>query len=137
MPEEGFISVPGGRVWYQSIGRGGVPLLCFHGGPGFTHNYLEPLADLAERRQVIFYDQLGCGNSAVTEPHETSMWTPELYVREVQVIRDALGLERVHHGIPGSELVVFEESSHMSQAEEPEAVLDLVRGFLVRVESGS
>src|SRR5207249_6241482 len=36
-------------------------------------------------------------------------------------------MERVHHGIPGSELVVFEESSHMSQAEEPEAVLDLVR----------
>ncbi len=43
-------------------------------------------------------------------------------------------MERVHGGIPGSELVVFEESSHMSQAEEPEAVLDLVRGVLARVE---
>jgi pimeloyl-ACP methyl ester carboxylesterase len=37
-------------------------------------------------------------------------------------------MERVHRGIPGSDLVVFEESSHMSQAEEPDAVLDLVRG---------
>jgi proline-specific peptidase len=46
-------------------------------------------------------------------------------------------MQRVHEGIPGSELVVFEESSHMSQAEEPEAVLDLVTRFLDRVESGS
>src|SRR5207237_6555316 len=41
-------------------------------------------------------------------------------------------MQRVHEGIQGSELVVFEESSHMSQAEEPAAVLDLVRGFLSR-----
>ena len=36
--------------------------------------------------------------------------------------------------IPGSEFVVMEESSHMAQAEEPEATLELVRGFLARVE---
>ena len=45
-------------------------------------------------------------------------------------------MEQVHEGIPGSEWVVFEQSSHMSQSEEPEAVLDLVRRFLARVESG-
>jgi L-proline amide hydrolase len=46
-------------------------------------------------------------------------------------------MEQVHQGIPGSEFVVFENSSHMSQAEEPEQVLGLVRGFLSRVEAGS
>src|SRR5207245_10071195 len=46
-------------------------------------------------------------------------------------------MQQVHEGIPGSEWVVFEQSSHMSQSEEPEAVLDLVRRFLARVESGS
>ena len=44
-------------------------------------------------------------------------------------------MERVHEGISGSEWMVFEESSHMSQAEEPEKVLDLVRTFLARAES--
>ena len=45
--EEGMIDVPGGRVWYRSVGEGGVPLLCLHGGPGMTHDYLEPLEALA------------------------------------------------------------------------------------------
>ncbi len=57
--DEGYIDVPGGRVWYRSVGEGGTPLLCLHGGPGFTHYYLEALEVLADRRQVIFYDQLG------------------------------------------------------------------------------
>ncbi len=53
---EGFVEVPGGRVFYRSVGEGGVPLLCLHGGPGFPHDYLEELEGLADRRQVIFYD---------------------------------------------------------------------------------
>jgi L-proline amide hydrolase len=44
-------------------------------------------------------------------------------------------MERVHRGIPGSEWVVLEESSHMAQAEEPEKTLALLRGWLDRVES--
>jgi hypothetical protein len=60
---EGYLEVEGGRVWHRSVGEGGTPLLCLHGGPGFTHYYLEPLETLADRRQVIFYDQLGCGRS--------------------------------------------------------------------------
>jgi proline iminopeptidase len=65
---EGYLEVDGGRVWYRSVGpvsegEDGTPLLCLHGGPGFTHYYLEPLEALADRRQVVFYDQLGCGRS--------------------------------------------------------------------------
>jgi proline-specific peptidase len=41
-----------------------------------------------------------------------------------------------HDGIPGSELVVFEESSHMQFAEEPERFHDVVGAFLDRVEQG-
>jgi len=42
-------------------------------------------------------------------------------------------VEVAHRAIAGSEFVVMEESSHMAQAEEPEATLELVRGFLARV----
>ena len=43
--------------------------------------------------------------------------------------------EIVHRGIPGSEWVVFEESSHMQFAEEPERYLEVLDDFLTRVEA--
>ncbi len=92
--DEGYIEVPGGRVWYRSVGEGGTPLLCLHGGPGFTHNYLEPLEALGDRRQVILYDQLGCGRS--DQPDDTSLWTVDRFVEEVAQVRSALGLDRMH-----------------------------------------
>jgi len=94
MTREGFIEVPGGRVWYRSVGEGGTPLLCLHGGPGFTHYYLEPLEALADRRQVIFYDQLGCGRS--DRPADGALWTVDRFVEELVEVRAALGLERLH-----------------------------------------
>jgi proline-specific peptidase len=91
---EGMIDVPGGRVWYRSVGEGGIPLLCLHGGPGMTHNYIDPLEDIGEHRRVIFYDQLGCGRS--DRPDDTSLWTVPHFVREVEAVRSALELERFH-----------------------------------------
>jgi proline iminopeptidase len=91
---EGYIDVEGGRVWYRAVGEGGVPLLCLHGGPGFTHYYLEPLEALADRRQVIFYDQLGCGRS--DRPADPGLWTADRFVQELADVRAALGLERLH-----------------------------------------
>jgi proline-specific peptidase len=44
--------------------------------------------------------------------------------------------ETVHGGIAGSELVTFEESSHMQFIEEPERFRDVVSDFLARVERG-
>ena len=92
--DEGFLDVPGGRVWYRSVGEGGVPLLCLHGGPGFPHDYLEELEGLAQDRRVVFYDQLGCGRS--DRPDDDSLWTVDRFVEELQTVRDALGLERLH-----------------------------------------
>ena len=59
---EGIIAVPGGNVWFKRVGGGpGLPLLAIHGGPGLPHNYLGSLKRLADEREVIFWDQLGCG----------------------------------------------------------------------------
>ncbi len=93
---EGYVDVTGGRVWFRIVGAGstGTPLLVLHGGPGVTHDYLEPLEALADERPVVFYDQLGCGNS--DRPDDPSLWTVERYVAEVGEVREALGLDRVH-----------------------------------------
>ena len=97
---EGHVPFSIGRTWYRSVAaerdEGRVPLLCLHGGPGANWLHLKPYEALADERQVVFYDQLGAGNSAVAEPHDPAMWTPELYVEEVDSVRTALGLDRVH-----------------------------------------
>jgi proline-specific peptidase len=93
---EGHIEVPGGRVWYERLGDGpGTPVLTLHGGPGAAHYYLRPFAErLAETRPVILYDQLGCGRSE--KPDDTSLWTFDRFVAEVDAVREALGLDRCH-----------------------------------------
>jgi proline-specific peptidase len=97
---EGRIPFHGYETWYRSVGagsgEGAVPLLCLHGGPGANWLHVKPYEVLADERRIVFYDQLGAGNSAVEGPHDPSMWTPELYVEEVDAVREALGLERVH-----------------------------------------
>ncbi len=93
---EGRIPFRGYRTWYRDLGpEDGVALLCLHGGPGSTHNYFEPLEQLASNgRRVVLYDQLGCGKS--DRPDDAELWTLELFLDEVGTVRDALGLERVH-----------------------------------------
>lgn len=92
---EGTIAVPGGRVWFQRIGGGpGRPLLVVHGGPGLPHNYLAPLRRLSDEREVIFWDQLGCGNSAC--PSDVDLWTMNRSVAEMATVAEALALTRFH-----------------------------------------
>lgn len=92
---EGYVVVPGGKVWYKIVGSGdSVPLLTLHGGPGAGHDNLEPFEVLASDRPVIFFDQLGCGKS--DKPNDVSLWRIERFVEEVAAVRKALSLERIH-----------------------------------------
>jgi proline iminopeptidase len=93
--DEGFIAVEGGRIWYHRVGSGsGTPLVLLHGGPGSCSYYLKPLLTLSADRPVIIYDQLGCGKS--DRPTDTTLFTVERYVRELQTLRDSLGLNEIH-----------------------------------------
>src|SRR3990172_8101963 len=92
---EGYMDVPGGRVWYKIVGAGdAVPLLTLHGGPGAGHDYLESFETLASERPVVFFDQLGCGKS--DQPDDLSLWRIERFVEEVAAVRKELHLDRVH-----------------------------------------
>lgn len=93
--KEGFVKVTGGRVWYEVLGKSkNVPLLILHGGPGSTHYYLDSLKDLSANRQVIFYDQLGCGKS--DRPNDKSLWNVDRFVDELEKVIKALGLKNYH-----------------------------------------
>lgn len=91
-----FTEVTGGRIWYGIAGENkpGIPLLVLHGGPGVPHDYLLTLKELSDQRPVIFYDQLGCGNSG--KPSDTTLWTVPRFVEEIVQLRGLLQLEKVH-----------------------------------------
>lgn len=94
--KEGFIKVTGGSVWFEIFGceKNNIPLLLLQGGPGISHDSLECFKELKGERPVIFYDQLGCGNSE--RPNDTSLWTVERFVEEVSQVIDALGINSLH-----------------------------------------
>jgi pimeloyl-ACP methyl ester carboxylesterase len=69
-------------------------LLCLHGGPGGSHLPLTALVPLADQRRVVFYDQLGSGESS--RPDDPSLWTVETFAEQLRTVRDELGLERIH-----------------------------------------
>jgi proline-specific peptidase len=94
----GHIKYLGFSIYYEVYGSQEskkTPLLVLHGGPGSAHNYMLGLAKLADNdRQVIFYDQLGCGESDM--PDDESLWVIKTFVNEVKAIRKSLRLEKVH-----------------------------------------
>jgi proline-specific peptidase len=68
-----------------------------------SHDSLQPLAKLAESdRPVIFFDQLGCGQS--DQPDDTSAWDMGFFVDQISAVREALNLNQVHlfgHSVGG------------------------------------
>ena len=95
---EGYMPFKGFQTYYRIVGEGTpgkAPLIMLHGGPGSTHNYFEVLDDLADDgRQIIMYDQLGCGNSYV-EGHD-ELWHVETWDEELIALREHLGLDECH-----------------------------------------
>lgn len=92
MPFKGY------QTYYRIVGEptDNAPLLLIHGGPGSTHNYFEVLDDLAvtTRRQIISYDQIGCGESYVDGHPE--LWTLTTWLDELEALRSHLHLNRVN-----------------------------------------
>jgi len=92
-----FLKVDGYRIYIRTFGEKhrDRTLLCVHGGPGATHDYLLPLSDLVrDGFRVVFYDALGCGRSDL--PAGTELFTLEHDLRVLEAVRRSLGNERVH-----------------------------------------
>ena len=83
------------RVFGEGEEPGRLPLLVLHGGPGSSHDALKGLGTLAGMgRQVVFYDQLGSGES--DRPDDPSLWTVETFLDQLRSVREGLGLDRIH-----------------------------------------
>jgi proline iminopeptidase len=96
--EEGYMPFHGYKTYYRIVGEktpGKAPLLLIHGGPGSSHNYFELLDDYAKTgRQLIMYDQVGCGKSSL--PEDESVYVKETWAEELIALRKYLHLDEIH-----------------------------------------
>ena len=100
--EGAYFEWEGHRTWYRVVGEltpeGPPPAILCHGGPGATHDYLEPMAALATGgRACVFYDQLGNGRSEHLRDAPAEFWTTELFDRELAALVRALGVQDGYH----------------------------------------
>ncbi|WP_270330355.1 proline iminopeptidase [Lapidilactobacillus dextrinicus] len=96
---EGYMPFREYQTYYRIVGEANpekTPLLLLHGGPGSSHNYFELLDDYAEAsgRQLIMYDQVGCGKSSL--PEDESVYVKETWAEELIALREYLHLDQVH-----------------------------------------
>lgn len=83
------------ETYYKVFGvpSSGIPLVTLHGGPGSAHYYILPMSDLASpTRAVIFYDQIGTGNSTHLRDKPAEFWTPQLFMDELANLLSKLGI---------------------------------------------
>ncbi len=94
--EERRLEIDGCQVVTYSYGEGDEVLFLLNGGPGLPCDYLrDPHLVMADKGyRVVTYDQLGCGAS--DKPKDKSLWTITRYVEEVESVRRALGLGKIH-----------------------------------------
>lgn len=110
-----MVPVVGGKykVWTKKIGSGPVKVLLLHGGPGFTHEYLEAMESFLPQAgiEMYYYDQLGCGNS--DQPDDPALWTLPRYLEEVEEVRVGLGLDNfVLYGHSWGGMLALEYALH-------------------------
>ncbi len=82
------------NVWTKRVGNNPkMKVLLLHGGPGATHELYACMDGFfpQEGIEYIYYDQLGSYYS--DQPSDTSLWTVERFVEEVEQVRQALGLD--------------------------------------------
>jgi L-proline amide hydrolase len=95
---EGRMQWNGHETWYRVIGElddaAQTPVVVLHGGPGASHDYVEPIGDLSRSgRAVVLYDQVGCGKSTHLPDAPAEFWTPQLFKDELAGLTRHLGID--------------------------------------------
>ena len=90
------ISTPVGefKVWTKRFGRNDkIKILLLHGGPAMTHEYMECFETFFQREGFEFYEYDQLGSYYSDQPKDSSLWTNERFVEEVEQVRKAIGAD--------------------------------------------
>jgi proline iminopeptidase len=81
------------KVWTKRMGNNPkMKVLLLHGGPGGTHEFFECFDGYFPKEGIeyIYYDQLESYYS--DQPNDSTLWTTEHFVEEVEQVRKALNM---------------------------------------------
>lgn len=83
------------KVWTKRFGNNPkVKILLLHGGPAMTHEYMECFESFFPQEGFEFYEYDQLGSYYSDQPTDSSLWTIERFVEEVEQVRKALGLSK-------------------------------------------
>ena len=91
------------NVWTKRFGNNRhVKVLLLHGGPAAGHEYMECFESFFPKEGFEFYeyDQLGAPYS--DQPSDSSLWTIDRYVDEVEQVRKAIGADKNNFYVLGN-----------------------------------
>jgi proline iminopeptidase len=88
-----FRSHDGTTLHYDVIGDG-APVVMLSGGPGFSPDYLRPLAELLSGRSFVLLHQRGTGRSVI-EKYDMTALALDTLVADVEALRQELKQERL------------------------------------------
>jgi proline iminopeptidase len=91
------------KVWTKRVGNNpNIKVLLLHGGPAATHEYFESFDSFfpQEGIEYYYYDQLGSYYS--DQPTDSSLWTIDRFVEEVEEVRNALQLDSTNFYLLGN-----------------------------------
>jgi proline iminopeptidase len=83
------------NVWTKKIGNNpNIKILLLHGGPAMTHEYFECFESFFPQAGFEFYEYDQLGSYYSDQPADSSLWTLDRFVEEVEQVRKALGLNK-------------------------------------------
>ncbi|HWJ26790.1 MAG TPA: proline iminopeptidase-family hydrolase [Flavisolibacter sp.] len=83
------------KVWTKRIGNNPkIKVLLLHGGPAAGHEYMECFESFFPKEGIEFYEYDQLGSSYSDQPKDSSLWTINHFVDEVEQVRQALGLNK-------------------------------------------
>jgi proline iminopeptidase len=82
------------KVWTKRFGTNPkIKVLLLHGGPAMTHEYMECFETFFLREGFEFYEYDQLGSYYSDQPTDSSLWTTERFVEEVEQVRQAIGAD--------------------------------------------
>ena len=91
------------KVWTKRFGNNPrIKVLFLHGGPAATHEYFECFESFFPQEGFEFYEYDQLGSFYSDQPKDSSLWTIDRFVDEVEQVRQALGMNKDNFYLLGS-----------------------------------
>jgi proline iminopeptidase len=91
------------NVWTKRFGTNPrIKVLLLHGGPAMTHEYMECFETFFLREGFEFYEYDQLGSYYSDQPTDSSLWTTERFVEEVEQVRQAICADSTNFFVLGN-----------------------------------